>query len=263
VTERRRRTDRWLRSAGDRTEQPAAGSAARPARWAAAWAVAYNALHHLGALPGGLGDAGGATRWVDWLDLLTPYAVVGTALAALAAARTDRAAGPSRRSARSPTPAATACTWRPTASATPAATRPRSTCGTRWSATGSGTPASRSSSSPSPGPSASRRHRPLSAWLCSPGSPGPPTPWRAPPRSGRCCRRRPGGLGWRRPGRGHRPAAAGRLRAQRGGAGGVRAVARRLPRAVDALSTATPDDRAPAASPGARSRPPGRPRRTA
>jgi hypothetical protein len=69
---------------------PAAGSAAGPARWAAAWAVAYNALHHLGALPGGLGDAGGATRWVDWLDLLTPYAVVGTALAALAAARTDR-----------------------------------------------------------------------------------------------------------------------------------------------------------------------------
>lgn len=53
-------------------------------------AVAYNLLHHLGALPGGLGDAGGGTRWVDWLDLLTPYAVVGTALAALAVAGTDR-----------------------------------------------------------------------------------------------------------------------------------------------------------------------------
>jgi hypothetical protein len=52
--------------------------------------VAYGLLHHLGALPGGLGDAGGGTRWVDWLDLLTPYAVVGTALAALAAAGTDR-----------------------------------------------------------------------------------------------------------------------------------------------------------------------------
>ena len=61
-----------------------------PARWLAAWAVAYNLLHHLGALPGGLGAAPGATRWVDWLDLLTPYVVVGTALAALAAARTDR-----------------------------------------------------------------------------------------------------------------------------------------------------------------------------
>ena len=61
-----------------------------PARWLAAWAVAYNVLHHLGALPGGLGAAPGSTRWVDWLDLLTPYVVVGTALAALAAARTDR-----------------------------------------------------------------------------------------------------------------------------------------------------------------------------
>ena len=60
------------------------------ARWVALCAVAYNLLHHLGSLPGGLGDAGGGTRWTDWLDLLTPYAVVGTALAALAATGTDR-----------------------------------------------------------------------------------------------------------------------------------------------------------------------------
>lgn len=60
------------------------------ARWAAAWAIAYNLLHHLGALPGGLAAAGGGTRWTDWIDLLTPYAVAGTALAALAAAGTDR-----------------------------------------------------------------------------------------------------------------------------------------------------------------------------
>jgi len=60
------------------------------ARWTALCAVAYNLLHHLGALPNGLGDAGGGTRVVDWLDLLTPYLVVGTALAALAAAETDR-----------------------------------------------------------------------------------------------------------------------------------------------------------------------------
>ena len=60
------------------------------ARWLALCAVAYNVLHHLGALPDGLGDAGGGTRWVDWLDLLTPYLVVGTALAALATAGTDR-----------------------------------------------------------------------------------------------------------------------------------------------------------------------------
>ncbi len=60
------------------------------ARWTALCALAYNLMHHLGALPGGLGDAGGGTRWTDWLDLLTPWAVVGTALAALAAAGTDR-----------------------------------------------------------------------------------------------------------------------------------------------------------------------------
>ena len=60
------------------------------ARWLAAWALAYSLLHHLGALPDGLGPAPHATRWVDWIDLLTPYAVVGPALAALAAAGTDR-----------------------------------------------------------------------------------------------------------------------------------------------------------------------------
>ena len=60
------------------------------ARWVAVWAVAYNVLHHLGALPGGLGSAGGGTRWVDWITLFTPYAVVGCALAALHAAVADR-----------------------------------------------------------------------------------------------------------------------------------------------------------------------------
>ena len=62
----------------------------RAAQWLAVWALAYNVLHHLGALPGGLGAAGGETRWVDWLTLLTPYAVVGSALVALRAAATDR-----------------------------------------------------------------------------------------------------------------------------------------------------------------------------
>jgi hypothetical protein len=57
-------------------------------RWPAAWAVAYVVTHHLGLLPGA--DAGGGTRWNDWLDVLLPYAVVGTALLALAAAGTDR-----------------------------------------------------------------------------------------------------------------------------------------------------------------------------
>lgn len=64
-------------------------------RWLAAFAVAYNVVHHLGAVPAGFGAAGfgaagGGTRWADWIDLLTPYAVAGTALATLAAARTDR-----------------------------------------------------------------------------------------------------------------------------------------------------------------------------
>jgi hypothetical protein len=49
-----------------------------------AFALAYNAGHHLGLLPGGLGDAGGATRWADWLELLVPYAVLGAALGTLA-----------------------------------------------------------------------------------------------------------------------------------------------------------------------------------
>ena len=44
--------------------------------------------HHLGGLPAA--DAGGGTRWNDWLDLGVPYAVVGTALMALAAAGADR-----------------------------------------------------------------------------------------------------------------------------------------------------------------------------
>lgn len=60
------------------------------ARWTAVTAVAYAVLHHLGALPGGLGDAPHATRWADWLDLLVPYLVVGPALSAVAAAGTDR-----------------------------------------------------------------------------------------------------------------------------------------------------------------------------
>ena len=69
---------------------PSARARRDVARWAVAWAVAYNLLHHLGALPEGLGPAGGGTRWTDWIDLLTPYTVAGTALAALATSRTDR-----------------------------------------------------------------------------------------------------------------------------------------------------------------------------
>jgi hypothetical protein len=50
-------------------------------------AVAYNLWHHLGSLPGGLG-AVGDTRRVDWVDLLTPFAVLLPAAWALAAVAT-------------------------------------------------------------------------------------------------------------------------------------------------------------------------------
>lgn len=48
--------------------------------------LAYGTFHHVGSLPGGLGTVGD-TRWADWIDLLTPYAVLLPAAAALAAAR--------------------------------------------------------------------------------------------------------------------------------------------------------------------------------
>jgi hypothetical protein len=65
-------------------------TAARPTAWVAAWAAAYTGLHHLGALPDGLGSAPHGTRWVDWLDLLVPYLVLAPALVALSTAGTDR-----------------------------------------------------------------------------------------------------------------------------------------------------------------------------
>ncbi len=62
-------------------------------RWLAAFGVAVLVLHHLGSIAGpsgGFGAAGSGTQWVDWLDLLTPYLVVGPALLALAASAADR-----------------------------------------------------------------------------------------------------------------------------------------------------------------------------
>jgi hypothetical protein len=52
-------------------------------------AVVYAVWHHLGALPGGLGDVGD-TRVVDWIDLATPFAVLGPAAWALSAADAGR-----------------------------------------------------------------------------------------------------------------------------------------------------------------------------
>jgi hypothetical protein len=62
----------------------------RATRWLAWFVVAVVVGHHLGTLLGPLGETGRHTEWADWVDLLTPYAVVGTALATLLAARADR-----------------------------------------------------------------------------------------------------------------------------------------------------------------------------
>ena len=73
------------------TTGPAAGTgpAAAPAGYLRALALAatgYLVFHHVGSLPGGLGEVG-VTRWADWLDLLTPFAVVLPAAYALRAAQ--------------------------------------------------------------------------------------------------------------------------------------------------------------------------------
>jgi hypothetical protein len=52
----------------------------------AATALAYVVLHHLGLLPGGLGDAPDNTRWVDWMDLAVPWLVLTPAAVTIWAA---------------------------------------------------------------------------------------------------------------------------------------------------------------------------------
>lgn len=61
----------------------------RAERWLAACAVLYGLTHHIGFGLAGLGTVG-HTRWADWVDVLTPYAVLLTAAAALHAAGADR-----------------------------------------------------------------------------------------------------------------------------------------------------------------------------
>ncbi|MCU1672221.1 MAG: hypothetical protein JWN77_334 [Frankiales bacterium] len=72
------------------TDCPGAAAGPRPARWLAGFAVAVVAGHHVGTLVGPAGGLAGGTEWADWVDLITPYAVVGSALGALASARADR-----------------------------------------------------------------------------------------------------------------------------------------------------------------------------
>jgi hypothetical protein len=59
------------------------------ARWLAILAVVYAFTHHVGVTMAWLGSVG-ETRWADWIDLLTPYAVLGAAGAALVAGGAGR-----------------------------------------------------------------------------------------------------------------------------------------------------------------------------
>jgi hypothetical protein len=65
-----------------------------PVRWLLAFAVGVIVGHHTGVLFEPLGNvggiAGGETRWADWIDLILPYVVVGSAGAALAGVATPR-----------------------------------------------------------------------------------------------------------------------------------------------------------------------------
>lgn len=70
---------------------PPAAHDARPLRWLTACALLYGLTHHIGFGLAGLGTVG-HTRWADWADLITPYAVLLTAAAALHTARADRTA---------------------------------------------------------------------------------------------------------------------------------------------------------------------------
>ena len=73
--------------AGAQDHPSAAASGGAWDRWLALTALAYALLHHVGSLPAGLGPAGHDTRWADWIDLVTPYAVLVPAGLALRAAR--------------------------------------------------------------------------------------------------------------------------------------------------------------------------------
>jgi hypothetical protein len=63
----------------------------RPWPWVASFALATVVGHHVGTIFKPLGEIGD-TRVADWIDLLTPYAVLGCVAAALLAAAADRLA---------------------------------------------------------------------------------------------------------------------------------------------------------------------------
>jgi hypothetical protein len=66
-------------------------SAAHFGGWLVAFALGYSTLHHVGSISPDLGEVG-PTRWTDWIDLITPYVVIGAAAGTLRAAGATRAA---------------------------------------------------------------------------------------------------------------------------------------------------------------------------
>ena len=70
----------WLRKTGERDVGKAL----------TAFGGTVAVLHHVGAVPTGWLGTVGPTRWTDWLDLLTPYCVLGSAATVLLAAGTTR-----------------------------------------------------------------------------------------------------------------------------------------------------------------------------
>ncbi len=72
-----RRSGRQAVDVADGATVEARVAGGSPGRWLAVTAVAYGVLHHLGTVVSPLGDVGdGPTRWIDWVDLATPYMIV-------------------------------------------------------------------------------------------------------------------------------------------------------------------------------------------
>ncbi|HVE73678.1 MAG TPA: hypothetical protein VNA30_01090, partial [Mycobacteriales bacterium] len=73
----------------DRDRRAAVGNRRAANRALVAFAVAVIIGHHLGTILKPLGTVG-PTEWADWVDLLVPMTVLGTAAAALVAAVAER-----------------------------------------------------------------------------------------------------------------------------------------------------------------------------
>ena len=85
------------------------------ARALAGAAIAYGVLHHVGSGLQWLGTVG-PTCWADWIDILTPYAVILPVAVALWHCSTRWPAWLVLAPARSPMPRATVSTSQPTRS---------------------------------------------------------------------------------------------------------------------------------------------------